>query len=483
MKGRRKIMMERLFTTKMSANRKKLESRFQKIRTKNGKLSKWIGYALFGIILLAVVSVGIVIAVNRSEDYRMSDTRFSEYLNRPVGAIMAEIDYLDHEKLVFHYLDGFFVINLQPREVLHKIDLGALNIAGHTQGDCFTVFQADQRGNYVYLKNEGPRDRIGNYDNYIINLHTGDVSLGTMPQETELFSNFADTFTKVGNPYGFYSIRCVTEETKTHYLTVLESDFSSLQLVSVDHQAEDNSRFTYLFPRLYVSDANKRNEVIEKSLSDGEEITKNSGLDWEVNADTVRSLIHKISELRQMQYQQIPDGNYVVTIQNIEKNGEVYQKLFIINNYNTELILSEKLTDEDYYMGIINILNSPVSDLYHKTEEFLAQEFHRVHDPLYDIQHLTISNWEEHGNEATFWYKMTFLYYNRDPDKAAYIQEAKQRSQKEYEVLYEDYLALKEGNFQFKIIDNGTTLELYTNVAPQGTEWVPITVDDFVMSD
>ncbi len=483
MKGRRKVMMERLFTTKMSADKKKLESRFQKICVKNGKLSKWIGIGLFGIILLAVISVGILIAVNRSEDYRMSDTRFSEYLNRPVGAIMAEIDYLDHEKLAFHYLDGFLVIDLQTKQVLHKIDLSALNIAGHTQGDCFTVFQADQSGNYVYLKNEGPYDMIGNYDDYIINLQTGDVRLGTMPQGTKLFSNFADTFTRVGNPYGFYSIRCVTEEIKTHYLTVLESEFSSLQLVSVHHQADDNSQFTYLFPNLYVSDANKRNEIIEKSLSDGEKITLNSSLDWEVNADTVRSLIHKISELRQMKYQRIPDGNYFVTIQNVEKNGEVYQKLFIISNYNMELILSEKLTNEDYYMGIINILNSPVSDLYHKTEEFLSQEFHRVHDPLYDIQHLTISNWEENGNEAAFWYKMTYLYYNRDPDKATYIQEAKQRSQEEYEVLYADYLALKEGNFQFKIIDNGAALELYTNVAPQGVEWAPITIDEYVMSD
>ena len=39
--------------------------------------------------------------------------------------------------------------------------------------------------------------------------------------------------------------------------------------------------------------------------------------------------------------------------------------------------------------------------LFDKTTQYLEQEFHRVFDPYYDIQSLTISNWEENGNEAT----------------------------------------------------------------------------------
>ncbi len=120
-------------------------------------------------------------------------------------------------------------------------------------------------------------------------------------------------------------------------------------------------------------------------------------------------------------------------------------------------------------------------NLYDKASEFLEKEFHRVYDPYYDIQGLTISNWEENENEATFFYKMTFIYYNRDPDTVEYIQKAKKRSQKEYEVLYNDYLEQKEANYEFKIIDNGENLELYSNVSPKGVEWEPTTIDEYIM--
>lgn len=123
------------------------------------------------------------------------------------------------------------------------------------------------------------------------------------------------------------------------------------------------------------------------------------------------------------------------------------------------------------------------SDLYSKTVEFLNQEFHRVYDQYYDIQSLSISNWEESENEATFFYKMTFLYYNRDPDTVEYIQKAKEQSQEAYETLYNDYLEEKEGNYEFKVVMNEDNIELYSNIAPKGTEWVPTKIDDYIMSN
>ena len=183
-------MLEKMFTTKMSADKKKLQSRFSKIRSKNGKLSKVIGGILFGIIIAAIICVGVMIAVNNTNDYRMTEDEFSGYINRSIGSIMADIDYIDDEKLVFHYLDGFFVMDQQSYEILHKINLSKLNIAGHTQGDCYTVFTIDKDGKFAYLTNEGLNDdRVAKYDNYIINLKTGEVKMGNMPDGTELFRN------------------------------------------------------------------------------------------------------------------------------------------------------------------------------------------------------------------------------------------------------------------------------------------------------
>ena len=188
-----------------------------------------------------------------------------------------------------------------------------------------------------------------------------------------------------------------------------------------------------------------------------------------------------------MKYIDIKDGNYDVRIYDIWNNAteENNPMIFIIDNYKLELVFSMSISmDEQRFF--VNLLSNPEiqqSNLYAKTKEFLEKEFRRVYTQYYDIQNLTISDWQENGNEATFFYKMTFLNYNRDPDKAEYIQEAKKRSQKEYETLYKDYLALKEANYEFKVVLNGGEIELYSNVSPKGTEWAPIKIDDYVLSE
>lgn len=60
-------MLEKMFTTKMSADKKKLQNRFSKIRSKNGKLSKILAGILFCIIIVAIICVGVMIAVNNAE--------------------------------------------------------------------------------------------------------------------------------------------------------------------------------------------------------------------------------------------------------------------------------------------------------------------------------------------------------------------------------------------------------------------------------
>ena len=103
-----------------------------------------------------------------------------------------------------------------------------------------------------------------------------------------------------------------------------------------------------------------------------------------------------------------------------------------------------------------------------------------MYDRYYDIQSLTISRWVEAENEATFNYNMTFLYYNRNPDTVDYIIKAKQEDPERYKMMYDDYLAPKQVNYQFKTVLKDGGPELYFNVSPTGTEWVKTAVDDFV---
>ncbi len=70
-------MLEKMFTTKMSADKKKLQNRFSKIRSKNGRLSKLIGGILFGIIIAAIICVGVIIAEHQENVTEKSSSEVS----------------------------------------------------------------------------------------------------------------------------------------------------------------------------------------------------------------------------------------------------------------------------------------------------------------------------------------------------------------------------------------------------------------------
>lgn len=124
-----------------------------------------------------------------------------------------------------------------------------------------------------------------------------------------------------------------------------------------------------------------------------------------------------------------------------------------------------------------------IPELQAKTAAWLAQEFHRVYDPHYDIQELVISDWDqENGGEATFRYTMNYLYYNRDPDIVPYILEAKEKNPSSYETLYKDYLAQKTSNYAFKIHWDGDAPTLYSDVSITGEpKWTPTRIDDYIL--
>lgn len=476
-------MLENLYTTKMSIDKKKLQNRFTKIRSKNGRISKLMALIIFAAILLVMACVSIIIAANiKSDEYTMTESEFSDYINRPIGAVMADIKYADDNKIVFHYREGFFIDNLQTEEIDYAINLKKLDIAYNQQGSSVLEIKVDKAGKYAYLSTVGSADEIKGYEKYIINLDNGEVEKGTMPENAELFTGIADTFTTVQNPVGWFSDSCIVNEDKTYYLTSEVGKVVDIQLVTIHHNMEDMTGYKYVFSKHYVSDYRKKQNLIQETLSDDEEILINSGLSWETNADTVKYVIDELSQNRQMKYFDVKDSNYDITIYQIWRNDVSYPRIYVIDNYSIEILFSSDLSEEEHN-SIVSVLNQPTSELYKKTSEYLEQEFYRVYEQYYDIQRLTISNWQENGNEATFFYKMTYLYYNREPDNVKYIQEAKELGQEEYETLYNDYLALKEGNYQFKVVLNGDNIELYSNVAPKGEEWTPTKIDDYIISN
>lgn len=122
-------------------------------------------------------------------------------------------------------------------------------------------------------------------------------------------------------------------------------------------------------------------------------------------------------------------------------------------------------------------------ELYAKTQLYLQDEMFRVFKPYYRITNLSISNWERNGNEATFGYTMTHEYYNRDPEKVGWLQEVKAHNPENYDLIVKDYFEPKDGNFNFKIVEENGELNLFSDVSVNGpAEWDPCRIDDYLLS-
>jgi len=268
-------MLENIYTTKMSMDKKKLQNRFRKIRSQNGRISKLIALIIFAVILLVIACVSIIIAANvKNNEYTMTGNEFSDYINRPIGAVMADIYYADESKIVFHYGEGFFIIDKQNNNVDSKlssefdfvINLKKLNIAYAQQGSSVLDVKISKDGNYAYLSSSGTSEETKNFDEYIIFLDTGFVKKGTIPENTELFTEVADTYASVQNPIGWFSNNCIISNDKIYYLTSETGTVNDIQLITVN-------KITNKTEKRYLFDSNSEKTHIAYAPDDIKNIT------------------------------------------------------------------------------------------------------------------------------------------------------------------------------------------------------------------
>jgi len=270
-------MFENLYTTKMSIDKKNLQNRFLKIRSNNGRVSKLMAIIIFAVILIAMLGVSIVLAVNFNsiDEYTMTENEFADFVNRPLGAVMADIYYADNGKFVFHYGEGLFIIHSNaflPNAMLRSeldfvINLKKLNIAYGQQGSSVLDIKISKDGQYAYLSSSGSLDEIEDFDEYIVSLDTGFVKKGAIPENTELFKDVADTFSTVQNPIGWFSSSCVVNKEKIYYLTSEIGTVKDIQLVTVN---KDNNEIEhrYIFGSEHISVASQIQEYTLADITD-----------------------------------------------------------------------------------------------------------------------------------------------------------------------------------------------------------------------
>ena len=176
--------------------------------------------------------------------YAMDAEELDAYLDLPIGSIMATIDYADEERLVFHYLYGFFVADLQQKTMVHQLDLRTLEVAPDGQGAAVLVVQVDAEGDYAYLTSTGYHEE--DYREYRVDLTTGDVEEASPPPETELFSDYGFTSTisvLPGWPSNFY----VRSGGSLYYLLFSGDCIGDMQLVVVPEETPDAPEVYQLF--------------------------------------------------------------------------------------------------------------------------------------------------------------------------------------------------------------------------------------------
>ena len=248
-------MLEKLYTTKMSDDRKSLQRRFSKIRKKSGKTSKIIAVILSSILIIAILTVSSIVGSRLGVcNYSLSDAEYSALLESPLGAVMADIYYADSEKILVHSGSTLFILGTHTRpenqllssEFDFAINLGKLNISKNQQGSNVLEIKVDKDGKNAYLYSVGPIDEIKGFDEYILSLETGSVKKGSAPDDTEYFNGRADSSTTLVNPFGWFSNTSVINGDKIYYLTCENGKTSGIQLVTVNHlTGETSSRFIF----------------------------------------------------------------------------------------------------------------------------------------------------------------------------------------------------------------------------------------------
>lgn len=187
------------------------------------------------MLALAVLIAAVLWLHSRPNKNAMNDKELAAYKNSFIGVLMAELDYADKERAVFHYGSGLFVYNIQAQELEHCIDLSTLALAPHQNGSSTLSVSVSQDGKTAYLSSIGPEEEIEKFQNYLVDLDSGRVQKTWQKQLAEPFSGYVMTTDMVPSPSGWCSGMAVQQGSTVYYLTV-EGDMviGNVQLVFYD---------------------------------------------------------------------------------------------------------------------------------------------------------------------------------------------------------------------------------------------------------
>mgnify|MGYP004636004143 FL=1 len=458
-------------TTALGNGKKTIAERIKRIASYKKPAAVWIV-----LIAVAAVAVSALCLTNSGKDYSLSGDAYAEYISEPIGAIMAEMDYCDGEKAVFHYLKGFFVYDINTESITEAIDLSRLNAAPHQQGSSGLWVRVTSDGKTAYLSSYGPDDEIRSFSDYVIDLDTGKVKEGKEPSGADIFSSRSETYDVLSDVVpGWASDMCAESGGAVYYL-VSQGQVADMELIC--YKDGENTSYSVFGGKAAVP-----SDFVSLSSA----TLKTGSKEYKLKQDYLSRLSEILSGAKASKGGTGCAFDAMLLIKSDSFDGSVSLATDGCGVFRTGSGYYE-YADSSY--ELLNLFGLTVDEFYPSAKKaaavnYLKDEFTRVYSPYYDITSLTVSDWKEDGSSAEFIYSMNYIYYNRDPDKADYIREAKESGdEKAYKTLYDDYLAPKTANYYFKIEfdENDNVKTLYYDSSPTDVEWLECSVSDFIQN-
>lgn len=286
------------------------------------------------IIALTATGISAVCLTNENTYCNMSKDKIKSFSSVMVGSIMADIDYADNERVIFHYHDGIFVYNLNHKKIENAFDLERLNCSTFAQGDVGLRLQTD--GKKLLLTNYGFLDSARKFDNYIIDIKTGKAKKTKKTELENSFSNFSDSFKMLDayndNESGWWSDNCVEIDGKLYYL--LLQDGSVLEYVKIKVLDIKNRQFLEFYPferSLYAKVVTHIFKEFRRVYSPFYEVLGLQVSEWKENGNeaefyfiiTYREKYVKKAKEPRLEKEK---GYYLKTVLNKYENMEIYYK-------------------------------------------------------------------------------------------------------------------------------------------------------------
>lgn len=157
------------------------------------------------------------------------------------------------------------------------------------------------------------------------------------------------------------------------------------------------------------------------------------------------------------------------------------------NNFNDKDNMVDSVDTDD--KEDVNKTDEETNEVYEQIKKYLWEEAEKAFSPYYELLDYDISLYEEYeteeGYEVFLNYKIIHKNFDKDPDTVDYIKRAKESGDKNYQTLYDEYLAPKDMNMYLKIkIDKEGKITLFTDVDPtSNSQWEEVVMQDFILDN